>query len=130
MSDKVSIDDQIAEVEREIRQRIRRYPEVVAKGQLKEETAARKLWQLQAAAASLRFLRDNADWIRPIAEERRRQALNLDLGLDPVEVPSADAEPQPEHDPHPDPLDALLSAFPGSTVVATRTISPEGATAL
>lgn len=124
MSEKVEIGDQIAEVEREIRQRIRRYPEAISKGQLKEETAARKLWHMQAAAASLRFLRDNAGWIRAIAEERRRQAANIDLDLDPVEPmstqPSAVAEPEP---PNADPIDALLATFPGATVVATRSTS-------
>lgn len=52
----VPLEDQIAEVDREIRQRERVYPKWIADGRYKQETADKKLSDLRAARVTLAFL--------------------------------------------------------------------------
>lgn len=70
----ISLDEQIAEVEREIRQRARLYPAWVEKGRLKAETADAKLAALRAAQSTLMWLDRNHVWIKQEAQRRVLQA--------------------------------------------------------
>ena len=97
----IPLEDQIKEVEREIRMRARLYPEWVEKKRLKPETADHKLAALRAAQSSLVWLEANEHWIRPLALERLRQA---------KEAAAIANEPA---------VAALLDAFPGATVTVT-----------
>lgn len=56
--------DQIAEVDREIRQRERLYPRWIEQGRLKGDTADKKLADLRDAALTLRFLDKYAEPLR------------------------------------------------------------------
>lgn len=54
----ISLDEQIAELERELRQRERVYPRLIASGQLTKLRAERQVLVMQAALATLRAARD------------------------------------------------------------------------
>lgn len=54
----VPLSDQIAEVERELRQRDRVYPRLIGKGQLTQQRAEQQVRALRAALDSLFQLRD------------------------------------------------------------------------
>jgi hypothetical protein len=56
---KISIDQQIEEVERELAERSRVYPRLVAKGTLRKSVAEYHVERLNAALATLKWLRDN-----------------------------------------------------------------------
>lgn len=66
----VPLAEQIVEVEKEVRDRARRYPAMVAKGRLKPETADAKLAAMRAVQSTLHWLERNDGWIK--AEHRRR----------------------------------------------------------
>ena len=66
----VTLSDAIIEVEKTIRDRGRRYPDLVAKKRLKPETADHKLASLRKAHDVLMFVEANEAWIR--AEFARR----------------------------------------------------------
>lgn len=85
------------------------HPVLIAKGRLREETAARDQYHQTAVIQTLHFVRENADWIRPVAAERRRQQAERELLLE-----------------HPD-IEPLLDAFPGAEIADVR--STEGASA-
>lgn len=104
----VPITDQIAEVERELRQRERLYPKWIAEGRIKQDTADAKLRALRAAALSLRFLGDNRDWISTVWKQRRTME---DRDRDEVpDVPEAARRA----------FDVVQQEFPGAQVVAVR----------
>lgn len=69
----VPIQDQVAEVEREVRNREHLYPVLISKGRLKEDTAEVKLRDLQAAAATLRVIAEHADGLRELLKALRAQ---------------------------------------------------------
>ena len=92
---KIALAEQIAEVERELRQRAHVYPRLIDKGRLKLETAHAHNAALQAALATLRTLAEHADGLRILIaclkrEARiRRDEINQDPGWDdpsPAEV--------------------------------------------
>jgi len=110
----VPITDQIAEVERELRQRERLYPKWIAEGRIKQDTADAKLRALRAAALSLRFLGDNRDWISTVWKQRRTME-----DRDRDEVPDVPAAGRTA-------VDAVQMEFPGTTVVGIRQRQMEG----
>lgn len=61
---RISLDDQIASVEREIAMRQRVYPSWVAKGKMKQEAADLEIARMEAASVTLNWLRRNEDVIR------------------------------------------------------------------
>lgn len=77
----VPIAEQLAEVEREVRNRARYYP-----GRLTREVAERKLRDLSAAAATMRIIVEHADGLRPLIAYLRREAASET----PAAVPDAD----------------------------------------
>lgn len=105
---KPTLDEQIEEVAREIRQRERVYPKWIAAGRLKQETADQKLEHLRAAQATLQWLFANMDWIRPIAVERRQVQLEREM-----ETQFAANHPA---------VKAIQEAIPGTEIVGVRSI--------
>lgn len=99
----ISIADQIEEVEKEIRQRERIYPEWVKAGKYKGETANRKLAVMRRAAASSRWLQENRDWIHETHAQRREAA----------HWERCDAASHPD-------VARVLEEFPGAEVVGER----------
>lgn len=69
---RVTLADQIIEVEKTVRDRARRYPDQVSKGRLLPATADHKLAALRAVQSTLVWLEQNEAWIRPAFEERCR----------------------------------------------------------
>ncbi|NOU05320.1 MAG: hypothetical protein HOO99_03975 [Hyphomicrobiaceae bacterium] len=61
---RVPLDDQIAEVEREIRQRERLYPRWIEAGKYKKATADKKLDDLRAALVTLQFVAKHSEPLR------------------------------------------------------------------
>lgn len=98
----VPIEEQCAEVEREIRSRLRLYPGQVARGRLKPDSAARKIHALRAAQTSLAWLAANADWVRAAAKARADAAHDL-----------AAVEAHPV-------VQQALTTFPGASVAKIR----------
>lgn len=97
----IRLSEQIVEVEKEIRDRARRYPVMIEKGRLLPETADAKLAALRAVQSTLVWLETNMDWIR--AEAQRR---------------AAEARMRAEADElmrHPD-VAVVAAAFPGGTI--------------
>lgn len=87
----IPIAEQVAEVERELRDRNRRYGALVASGRWKADTAERKFQQMQAALASLRTIALHADGLRILISYLRRPDVD-------------DTAPAPKHDE----LEAIL----------------------
>lgn len=102
MTAPVPIAEQIAEVERELRDRNRRYPALVAAGRWKHETAERKFGDLQAALASLRTIAAHADGLRLLIAYLRRP-----------DVEAAAPEPTPDE------REAMLRQPAVQTLLAT-----------
>lgn len=63
----ITITEQREEVEREVRQRERIYPEWIERGRLKRDTAERKIATLKRAADSLRLIERHAVGLRALA---------------------------------------------------------------
>lgn len=61
---KISLNQQIEEIERELGQRERVYPRLVATGKLKRTIAGYQVERMQAAKSTLEWLRDNEDKIK------------------------------------------------------------------
>ncbi len=103
--------EQIAELNREIRQRERLYPKWIEAGRIKPDTAERKLDLLRGLAARCEWLRDNLAWIKPAAERRREEAHALAQR-------EAELEELKQHPA----AAATLAEFPGARVDAVRPI--------
>lgn len=107
-----SIEDQIDEMDRAIRDCARRYPALVAAGRLRPETAHRKLWAKRRARASLAVLAKHQDWIRPEIQRRiDAAAIEAELASEPAVTAARDAWPDAEarvvdYEPQPEPEDA------------------------
>lgn len=132
----VTLAEQIIEVEKTVRDRARQYPDLVARGRLRQETADAKLAALRAVQSTLTWLEANHDWIKAEAASRRRAggaqekqaaAQRAAIAPDPARVNAGL-----------DDLDALLAhpaaaavraAFPDATVVGVHTIAPPSARA-
>jgi hypothetical protein len=106
----ITLAQQIEEVEGEIRQRGRLYPDWVAKGRYKPETAERKLATMRAVQSTLTWLEQNEHWIRPAYIARREatrraaedEALRAELMKNPAVRAVVDAFPDAEvHLPRP-----------------------------
>lgn len=108
MTAPVPLSEQIAEVEREIRQRCRVYPKLVADGRYKQETADAKLAAMRATQSTLIWLEANEGWVRTEAV-RRRAAAEADAALRS----------------HPA-VAAVLAEFPDATIAAVRTLPSAG----
>lgn len=106
----VPLTEQIEEVGREVRSRERLYPEWVKKGHYKKETAETKLAAMQAAERSLKWLAQNIDWIRPIAEQRKRQAEQQS------EIEALEKHPT---------VEAARAVFPDVTIDSVRPLGTE-----
>src|SRR5690606_36093170 len=70
----IPLAEQIVEVEREVRNRARRYPDLVAKGRLTQAVADSKLAALRAVQSTLTWLDRHEHWIKPEAERRAAAA--------------------------------------------------------
>lgn len=94
------LSDQIIEVEREIRQRVRIYPKWVEDGRYKKETAELKLNTLRDVHDTLMWLEANIEWIKPAAIQRTREkrlaAEAASLRDDPAVAAVIDAFPGAE----------------------------------
>lgn len=105
----IPLADQIVEVEKTVRDRARRYPDLVGRGRLKPETADQKLAAMRAVQSTLTWLEQNLDWIKPEAERRRRArqlaAEAAELARDPA-------------------VAEVLAAFPGAAIAAVRELAP------
>lgn len=99
----VPIEDQIAELAREIAMRAQVYPQLILSRRLSQAAADKQIARLTAAAASLRWLADNRDWIHAAHAERRERE----------HWSSRDAEAV--RHPH---VEAVQAAFPGAEVVS------------
>ena len=97
-----TIEEALEEIGKTIRDRMRRYPELISRGRLNANTAAQKLIRLQKAESTLGFMRDNRDWI--IAEWQRRQRMRREAENDPAAA-------------------ALLEAFPDAQLVEIRNVA-------
>jgi hypothetical protein len=64
---RTSLDEQADEIGRELRQRERQYPDAIARGRLKPETAERKIAAFRDAERSMRFFARHADGFRALA---------------------------------------------------------------
>lgn len=100
-------DEQIAEVEREIRQRMRLYPEWINKGRYKLDTAARKVAVLRRVRDTLAWLANNRDWIDAEHKRRQRDARLL------AEADELRSDPA---------VGAVLGAFPDARIDEIRTL--------
>jgi hypothetical protein len=105
---RVPLAEQIAEVEREIRQRCRVYPKWVADGRYKPETADAKLAALRAAQSTLVWLEQNEHWIRPQAQRRAADARL-----------AAEAEALRGHPA----VTAVFDAFPDAAIADVRALT-------
>lgn len=113
---RVTIQDQAAEVERELRHRSRVYPRWIDQGRLKLETAHAHMSALQAALGTLRTISEHADGLRLlIAYLKREQRLrgadewNQDALPDPGETELLLQQPA---------VRAVLEAFPGAVLTS------------
>lgn len=104
---RVSLDEQIKEVEREIRQRARLYPKWVEAGRYKQDTAEAKLAAMRGAHESLMWLDANLHWIKPEAE-RRLQDRRLKSEADELRDHPA--------------VGAVMDAFADAEITDVRTI--------
>ncbi|MFB2553373.1 hypothetical protein [Ensifer soli] len=64
MAGKISIIGQIAEVDRELQDRLRRYPRLVREGKMREEERVMLMDRMEAVRATLMFCRENEADIR------------------------------------------------------------------
>jgi len=106
----VPLAEQIAEVEREIRQRCRVYPKWVQDGRYKQETADAKLAAMRAAQSTLTWLEQNMDWIKAEAQRRAARA-SEEAELAAIKQHPAVAE--------------ILDAYPGAEIANVREVAPE-----
>lgn len=70
----IPLAEQIVEVEREVRNRARRYPDLVAKGRLTQAVADSRLAALRAVQSTLTWLETHSHWIKPEVERRAAAA--------------------------------------------------------
>lgn len=115
----VPLTEQAIEVEREIRQRERLYPRWIDEGRIKPETAAEKLRDLRAAAATLRWMAGHAEGLRTLA----RFLMQTGAGVEPTPDERAALLAHPA-------VRAVLDDWPEAEVVGIRPITiqaPEGA---
>ena len=104
---RVPLDEQIKEVEREIRHRARLYPKWVDAGRYKQDTANAKLAAMRGAHDSLMWLEANLHWIKPEAE-RRLHDKRLKSEADALRDHSA--------------VGAVMDAFPDAEITDVRAI--------
>lgn len=69
---KISLNQQIDEINRELGERKHVYPRLVSGGKLRESVAAYQVARLEAARTTLQWLAENETEIREIMAERRR----------------------------------------------------------
>ena len=112
MAEPIPLPDQAAEVEREIRQRERIYPRWIEEGRIKPETAAVKLRDLRAAAATLRFMAGHAAGLRTLAQF----LVNTGAGVEPTPDERAALLAHPA-------VQAVLDAWPEAEAVGIRPIT-------
>lgn len=114
----VPLPEQAAEVERELRQRERLYPQWIAEGRIKPDTAATKVRNLRAAATTLRFMAGHAEGLRTLVGYLR----NTGAGLEPTPDERAALLAHPA-------VQAVLDAWPDAEAIGIRPItqpSPDG----
>lgn len=104
-----SLAEQIVEIEKTVRDRVRTYPAMIERRRLLPETAEAKLAAMRAVQSTLVWLEANQHWIRPEAERRARQAREA-------------AEIAALQD-HPD-VAAVAAAFPGAEIVGISDVQP------
>lgn len=106
------LEDQIAEVDREIRHRERLYPKWVEEGRYKQETADKKLEDIRGARASLAIIEKHRVGLRLLIETLQK--------YNPLEAPLSDDVIEKLVD-HPA-VRAVMDAFPGSIIDGVRQI--------
>lgn len=99
------LEEQIKEVEREIRQRARVYPKWVEEGRYKPETAEMKLATMRDVHDTLMWLEANLSWIKPQAVRRAREKRF-----------AAEAEALLDHPA----VSAVMDAFQGAEITEIR----------
>ena len=103
----------IVEAEKTVRERLRSWPDRIARGRLTLPTAGAKLAAMRRIADTLRWLAANEDWIRAEAG-RRATAARL----------RAEAEELRASEPA---VDAVLERFPGAVLVEAGHGDEQGA---
>ena len=63
---KISIDQQIDEVDRELKKRVEVYPRQVSSGKLRQSIADYQVKRMEAVKATLEWVRDNQDALRAV----------------------------------------------------------------
>ena len=122
MTGRVPLSEQVAEVERELRQRHRAYPRWIDQKRLKVETAHEHMSRLQAALATLQILHQHADGLRLLISylkrEQRIRGVSDDWNQDdvPTEEETAILLEQPA-------VRAVLEAFPGAVLTSIAPVA-------
>jgi len=104
--------EQADEVGREVRQRERLYPDWIARGRLKEETADRKLDVMRDAEQTLRFIANHAAGLRALCHFLLATGDSRSGSRPPVETQPSAAGSAPAESPTAEETAALL-AHPG-----------------
>ena len=63
MKRKISIEQQISEIQREIGLRKNVYPGLVARGKMRQSEADEHMARIEAALTTLQWIRDNRAWV-------------------------------------------------------------------
>lgn len=111
----IGIDEQIMEAEKEVRVRARRYPVMIEKGRLLQDTADAKLARMRAIVTTLHWLADNRVWIAAQAKLRR------ETEIEQREAAEADEFARDET------VAAVLAAFPGTSITDIRHLEEDAA---
>jgi len=101
---KISLEAQVAEIERELRARAHVYPRLVENGRLKKETAARHVAHLEAALATLNWIGGLRDQLYDLKRKSAASAVVGNAALSDAELLTHPA------------VVAVLAAFPEATV--------------
>lgn len=115
----VTIEDQVKEVQRELRARDHVYPRQINAGRLKPETAQRHNEHLRAALATLEFVAAHATGLRALVHYLRATGADAD----PSRVMTATADEREALLRHPA-VAAVLDTFEGSAIDSIRIIPP------
>lgn len=104
----VPLAEQIVEVEKEVRDRARRYPDLVARGRYLPDTAERKLEAMRGVQTTLTWLEANMHWIKPEAAQRLKEQ-HLAAEADALRAHPAVSE--------------VLDTFPGAKISRVRELA-------
>lgn len=111
----VSLNDQIEEVGKQLRDFERRAPWLIDNGKIYPDTAQRKIDHLRAAYRTLEWMALNEAWIKQEAKLRRAAELH--------EIEQRELLEEIENDPA---LQSAREAFPDAEIAQIRNLETEG----